>query len=342
MELNNREIASLIWTIMIAAAVLWSSSIRKAIWVFIKAVMRPPSLLYFGAAGLYIGACIMLLRWWGIWTTDNLKTTIGWVIAFAIASMVKANQIDEDRTYFGRTLRETIGITVLLVFILGLQSFSLWAELLIVPVVSFLALLQGIADKDEKLAPASRTISALTSLIVLSIFAYSLYVTVADWPKFEIRKNLSELLVPILLSLLFLPFLYWTSVILVYQRNFRSMDFALPTKALIRFAKQRALFEFRSNLPELKRWRHGKALLFCEELQRPEAPPAGRYLVPAGFLTLRIEDRADVEALEQATPGDRVRKAVDRHAGLDPPDVGLRELKAVERNIARRIEGQLG
>lgn len=256
MDFNNREISALIWTGLLLGAVFVNAPVRSAFRAFARAMIQRPMLVIFGVAAVYVAACVAFLAWWGIWTADNLKSTLGWVLTFVPATLFNVSRIDEDRTYFGRTIRETLSLTGLLVFIVGLQSFSLPAELLIVPVMTFLTLMHQVSERDTAHAPAKHCLGTLLVIVGFSILAYSVYATFLEWAKFDVRQNVSELLVPILLSLLFLPFLYCVSIVIVYDRNFGNIAYALPDKGLARFARRRALLAFRNDLGLLKRWRH--------------------------------------------------------------------------------------
>src|SRR3546814_14398634 len=63
---------------------------------------------------------------------------------------------------------------------------------------------------------------------------------------------------------------------------------------------------------------------------------------PAGFLTLISKGWPQVQALQEATPGDVVGKRLDRDAGLYAPDIGLGQVDQVERDIPRAAEDDLG
>src|SRR3546814_13804298 len=63
---------------------------------------------------------------------------------------------------------------------------------------------------------------------------------------------------------------------------------------------------------------------------------------PAGFLSLIIKGWPQVQALQEATPGDVVGKRLDRDAGLYAPDIGLGQVDQVERDIPRAAEDDLG
>ena len=79
----------------------------------------------------------------------------------------------------------------------------------------------------------------------------------------------------------------------------------------------------------------GQALLFDQQLQRPEAAAAGRNLVHAGVGTVLAQHRADMEGLDQPPPGNGLGKFLDRNASLDAPDVRLAQNQPVEGNVAR-------
>ena len=84
-----------------------------------------------------------------------------------------------------------------------------------------------------------------------------------------------------------------------------------------------------------------QALLPDQPFEGPVAAPTGRDLEPAGLGALGIEDRPDVEALQESTPGNVLGQILDRDAGLQAPDVGLAEHKLVEGDVSRRAERDL-
>ncbi len=87
------------------------------------------------------------------------------------------------------------------------------------------------------------------------------------------------------------------------------------------------------------RLRH--ALLLDQKLERAIAPAAGRHLEHAGLVALGIEDRPDVQALQQRALGDVLGQLLDRDAGLHAADVGLAQHQLVEGNVARGRQGDL-
>ena len=85
----------------------------------------------------------------------------------------------------------------------------------------------------------------------------------------------------------------------------------------------------------------GQTLLLGEQRQRPVAPAAGGDLEHAGLGARRVDDGAHAQAHEQAATGDVLGKLLDRDACLDVADVGLAQHQLVERDVARRRQGDL-
>ena len=82
---------------------------------------------------------------------------------------------------------------------------------------------------------------------------------------------------------------------------------------------------------------------FCltRSCERPVAPPAGRDLEHAGLHAVGVENRPDVEALQERAPGDVLGQLLDRDAGLHAADVRLGQDKLVEGYVARRRQDDL-
>ena len=172
MDFNNRELATLIWTGILAGAVFVNAPVRSACRAMLKAMAHRAILSIFAVAAIYVAACVAFLAWWGIWTPDNIKSTVGWTLAFVPATLFNASRIDEDRTYFGRTIRDTLSLTGLLVFIGGLQSFSLPVELVIVPLVTFAVLMHQVSERDAAHASAGRCLGMLLVIAGLAVLTF--------------------------------------------------------------------------------------------------------------------------------------------------------------------------
>jgi hypothetical protein len=81
------------------------------------------------------------------------------------------------------------------------------------------------------------------------------------------------------------------------------------------------------------------ALLFHEQLERPEPPPAGGDRVHAGLGAAVVQHGPHGDGTEQRPPRDVLGQFLDRHARLDVAHVRLAEHQLVEGDVARGAEG---
>lgn len=86
----------------------------------------------------------------------------------------------------------------------------------------------------------------------------------------------------------------------------------------------------------------GEALLLHQQLERAKAPAARGDLEHAGLAAVIVQHGADGEALQQGAPGDVLGQILDGDAGLDAADIRLAEDEAVEGDVARGGERDLG
>ncbi len=280
---NNRELATLTWMSVLLALALWHSPTRLGLWGVIKAFGNRLILTALGIATLYIGLCVWLLEQRELWTTDNLKTTIVWAISFGFVTMFDVARITEDKTFFGKTIRETIGVTAILVFIIEFYSFDYLIELAVIP---FVTIMQLAVVKDVGAPKLLRLIFNIAlSIIGFGLLGYSLYMTVNVSTEFFVLDNAREFLVPIVLSALFLPFIYLFGLYVAYEQTFAPLLIALPGRILRRYAKRKAVLTFRSNLDYLQRWNR------AVQTERP-ADKAGMDFIFANLRTIKQREAA--------------------------------------------------
>ncbi len=253
MDFSNREIAAYIWLALFFGAVALNRDVRVAFIELLHEFFQPLILIPLGVAAAYITAWVVVLAHVGIWTTANLKTTILWAVSFAFAAMFDINRVSEDRSFFAKAAREAFAITGVLTFLVEFYSFSLTVELVAVPLLALLSMIYAASRKPEY-TQVERLAGGLLSVIGFGYLGYSFYRTVLDLKAFATLDNAREFGLPILLTILFLPFLYALVIYVVYERNFASLRSAIPDPKLRKRAKWRAILAFGPKLDLLQRW----------------------------------------------------------------------------------------
>ncbi len=252
---NNREIAIAIWLFVCIGFAASNSEVRSAAVGVWKALCNRLILILFGLMVSYIALVVLALYRLGAWDSGQLKNTILWGATVALVSLFRIPQIAEDEHYFRNALWDNFKVVALIEFVVGFYTFSLWAELLIVPVTTILVALHTFSGSKKEYKPVEALLGAVLALAGFGLIVYAGYSLVTDFWRFAKPSTLSDVTLPILLSLLFLPFLFVLSIYVNFETTFRRLEFTIRDPALRRYAKRTSLFSFhfRSNL--LRRWR---------------------------------------------------------------------------------------
>ncbi len=166
MQFNNREFATGFWLLLIFIFVLFSPSTRKTIKPLAKAFFHPKIFLTLLVMVFYILIMVKFLDWVSLWNPiDHLKLTILWAITIALGFYFSTPKAEKDPRFFKRSVMSTFSLTIVLEFVVQMYSFSLLAELLLVPVSVILGGMLVIAETNEKNAVLKRPIKWLLGVI---------------------------------------------------------------------------------------------------------------------------------------------------------------------------------
>lgn len=255
MELDNREIAFLTWFALIAGTVVWKTRKSDALRSLISAPIKPPILYLLGAVGCYVTACVWLLSLPGWWQWSNLKTSLLWTGGFALIAVFNFEKAASGKAYFRATMLEAAGIAALFSFIASSHTFGLLTELAIAFVWIALAVTVAISERDARLKSAHAIATTLLILLSLLMLGNSIYHIVTGFGDFATSHTAREFTLPLLLTAMFLPFLYGLYVYVTYDRVLNSFDFSIKNLTLHRYARRRLITGFWLDTAGLEKWR---------------------------------------------------------------------------------------
>jgi hypothetical protein len=259
---NNREIASMIWLIIFAILVVSKSGRRSAfrslsglVRNFFKWVIVVPLLSMI----LYMAILIFVLGIIGFWDVSALKDTVFWVLGVAIIGMFCANDVGKKEGFFREMILNNLKLIAVLEFILNIYTFNLWIELLLlVPSLTIVRMLKTVSEFKVKTESGySQVDSVLGYLlgltgIVLAIIA--IYKTINNFNEFATIYTLRDFLLPVVLSVLYLPFVYAWALFLAYDNLFRRINVHNNDQSLARHLKKPVLMTFHVRLWRLLQW----------------------------------------------------------------------------------------
>ena len=118
----------------------------------------------------------------------------------------------------------------------------------------------AISERDASLKLAHTIATTLLILLSLLMLGNSSYHIITGFGDFATSYTAREFTLPMLLTAMFLPFLYGLYVYVTYERVFNSLDFSIKNLALRKYTRRRLINGFRLDTAGLEKWRRHVAI----------------------------------------------------------------------------------
>ncbi len=251
---DNREIAVLVW---LTVFLLWAFSIaevRKAAVGVVRAALAWKIVLSVAMMVTYVTLVVLALWRMGLWHLDNLKGTVLWFLTAALVMLFDVVSVPNDDAYFRKAILDGLKVSVVLEFVVSFYPLSLPLELLLIPIATLLACLLVVAESKEEFKALRSPLNTLMAILGLGLLASAFRRAYLDFESFAQLATLVEFLLPIVLTMLFLPLLYLLAAWVSYESVFTRLHFFVDDPGLRRFTKRRLFRRFGLNFRGLNRW----------------------------------------------------------------------------------------
>ena len=212
---SNREIAIIIWINLFLLYCLIKTDIRKPLKNLIKAAFNKKLIFLYIIIYYYIAILIYILYKIKYWNIYFIKDTLIWLITVPIFSIMKAEE--DSKKYFKETLKSCFEIYILIEFIGVNYPFSIWIELIIIPIVILFSLVGEFAEKFGGTKEVSTF--AYVIVIIISIFAFihSIKLAIIDIENIFTIETLKNIIYIPLLTIFYMPMTYLILVFMNYE-----------------------------------------------------------------------------------------------------------------------------
>ncbi|MBO9683560.1 MAG: hypothetical protein J7502_12975 [Flavisolibacter sp.] len=248
---STREIAFLTWLIIGLLAMTFGADIRKAMVGVLKALFGRKIFSILLLMSLYVTAVVLLLWKVRFWDTYLFKDTVFWFFSFAIVTFFSINKA-EDNSFFKSLVGDCFKWMLFIEFFVNFYTFSLTTELIMFPIIVFIALIQAFSKTDNKYELVTKLFTNILALIGTLYFVYALYKTIVEYNVLFTTQNLFSLLLPIILTLALLPFLYSLALYMKYETLFVRVQFMSNNKDKTSKLKRAIFRTAKLNLSKLK------------------------------------------------------------------------------------------
>ncbi len=249
---SSRELAAFIWFGVFLFIILLKRNIRATFKALVRSFFRLSILNACLVAGVYVFLITIGLQKLQLWDLSFLKETIFWFLGNALFILFRLPKTSKKDKFFTELLLQNFKLITVLEFIGQVHIFNLVTELIILPIITFLIALQAFAERESHSHSVKTAIDWIFGLSVVLVFYLSLYDVVGNANEFFSLATLKGFLLPILLSLSFIPCAYFMALYMNYEVLFARFRILLGDKNLVRYAKRRSVWRCNIQLERIK------------------------------------------------------------------------------------------
>lgn len=158
-----------------------------------------------------------------LWNLSLIKDTTLWFVTFSFLTLFKSIEAKSFRDFIP-IINDIFKLTIFIEFVTNFSSFGLITEIIMLPIITFIVALNFLSEKDNN-KKLSTFLSNTLAIIGLVYFSFSLIQTLRNYSKFTSFENLNLFILPVILSLLIIPFFYLITLYNQYEQIFLRVKF---------------------------------------------------------------------------------------------------------------------
>lgn len=225
-------------------------SFRRVIETFfVKPIMYVLSLMI-----IYMSTIIYILSEMGLWNVHQIKNTLFWLASVGFMSLLKLETIKNDENFFKHSVVGNLKLLAIIQFVVGVYTFPLLVEVILVPILAFIGGILSIAGTDKKYFSVKRLLEYLLSIFGLVVIGYTLYMVFTNFGEITKEETLYDFIVPSLLTLFYLPFIFIMMVYSSYEQASFRLRYSIKKNWLRYTALTCAFLLFNCRTRLLERW----------------------------------------------------------------------------------------
>ncbi len=254
--LNTREVALITWLLIGLVWLIVYPTSRDWLYDLIKAIFpRNLSILYLCTI-IYLSITIYFLYNLNVWNISLLKDTIIWIIITSSVLLYNVGKTKTPIKFLQKTVLATIGIATIIGFISNLEPFPYWVEFISIPIAILVSGIYVISESKEEFAQVRSVLKKAFALFSFGILLYLIYFSVGNYKKYINWETAKQFMLPILLTILYIPYLSIVSIYVQYEDIATSLSFKPISSKVLRIAILNAIYYFNLNIQGLFRWKN--------------------------------------------------------------------------------------
>lgn len=217
--ISPRELAMLVFFLLLFIFMFKSSP--KNLIHLLKALMSPKLIIVFLGGIVYLVLWVLLLAMVGLWEMSLLKETFVYIVT-STALVAKSIDIPKNKNLFINQVWDNIKITTIIAYIINLYSFPFWMEMLLLITISFFVMIQTFAKSKDAIRYEG-IIKIANRIVNLCLWVYLIgfmHWLTENWHDVFSKTNFYCLLLPVVLGIIFIPYMYVIALYSSYELIF--------------------------------------------------------------------------------------------------------------------------
>lgn len=208
---SNRELATGLWLFMFMGFVISQPGIRGALASVLRAILQFKLLVLFSTLAVWLSVGVLVLWQIGWWALDHLKLTILWYLFSGTVLLANSIQNQRDARFFRDAVTGQFKAVAALEFIVVFYSFAFWKEMVFLPFMTIIAVMQAMSETKAEYAPAKKLLDGILLIVGVALIVHFVLTASSDHGTLFNLATLREVTIPILYSLWALPvcYLWW-------------------------------------------------------------------------------------------------------------------------------------
>ena len=232
--LSNREWATIIWLLILLIYILKNKKTKVLFLNVIKILFGKKLIKIWIITALYVFGITFGFSKTAIWNNIYIKDIIMWYMTMGIIYCFNATSKEANEQYILKVLKDNLKFTIIIEFIYSTFTFNLWLELLIIPIITFLAMIDAYAERKEEYYIVHKFMQVIFVIISIWFFCETLKIGLQEYKELSIIDTFVSFMIPIVYSILIIPLEYALELYSKYETLFFRISFGNNDKRIVR------------------------------------------------------------------------------------------------------------
>lgn len=251
---DNREKAILFWLFLLLIFLIWKKAFSKNSFInLLKAFTQKSIITSLLFLFIYVTTIIYLFYKLSIWEFSYFSTTIVWFIGIFFIFFLNIGEV-RDFNFFKKAIKDNFRFFVFIEFLINLYVLNFFLELLLIPIIVFISATLGFSSTNPKYKSVEKLLTQVQGIIGLLLLGFTLFSIFSNINNFFTIYNLKEFLIPIIFTILIIPFFYSLSLLIIYSDIFKVLNKSISDHKLNRYSKFKTIKFFNIKLQYLHSW----------------------------------------------------------------------------------------